>query len=160
MEAPPSKRKAIECGSPTATAPIPAFEKEPRFPGLIAPVPAFSADGDAIRGGVTCIFGESLWRPFAWPTPSRTDIEGWDFALSGEAQTAALLGPGAHEMGVYSLIVWPLFRDLLLRLLMADDFAVEDVLYPAFGKGDALEGCLLRVCSGLWWVMLQRGSGR
>jgi hypothetical protein len=29
---------------------IPAVEKEARFPGLMAPVPAFSADGDAIRG--------------------------------------------------------------------------------------------------------------
>jgi hypothetical protein len=29
---------------------IPAVEKDPRFPGLIAPVPAFSADRDAIRG--------------------------------------------------------------------------------------------------------------
>ena len=76
---------------------IPAVEKEPGFPGLIAPVPAFSADGDAFRGGVTCIFGESLWRPLAWPTPSRTDVEGWDSALGGEAQTAALLGPGARE---------------------------------------------------------------
>jgi hypothetical protein len=23
-------------------------------------------------------FSDSLWRPFAWPTPSRIDVEGWD----------------------------------------------------------------------------------
>jgi hypothetical protein len=39
-------------------------------------MPAFSADGDAIRGNVTRIFGESLWRLFAWPTPSHRDVEG------------------------------------------------------------------------------------
>ena len=76
---------------------IPAFEKEPPFPGLIQPMPAFSVDGDAIRGGIRRIFGESLRRPFAWPTASRTGFDGWYSALIREAQTAALLGPGAGQ---------------------------------------------------------------
>jgi hypothetical protein len=37
-------------GRGTLETAIPAVEKEPRFPGLIALVPAFSADADAIRG--------------------------------------------------------------------------------------------------------------